>query len=204
MAHERSMEMIGGDLALDFANTAGWHARDHPVEHLDRYEDFLAWARRSGVISPVEERTLERRGKRSPRERTRALGDVRVLREVIYRVFAAVAAGAPPRTKDLAALRVRAAAALSSGAATWGGGGGATGVRIDWSRSAGLDWPAHPIALAALALLSSPALPRVRQCGNHPCGWLFLDTTRNHSRRWCTSAECGNASRVRRFRARKS
>lgn len=201
MAHDRSVEMIGGDLALDFANTAGWHAAERPVEHLDRYEDFLAWARRSGVITSAEEKALERRGERSPRERARALGGVRALREVIYRVFTAVAAGLAPRAKDLAALQDRAAAALASGAATWG----ATGVRLDWSRGSrgGLDWPAHPVALAAHALLSSPALTRVRQCGNHPCGWLFLDATRNHSRRWCTSAECGNQVRVRRFRTRK-
>ena len=39
-------------------------------------------------------------------------------------------------------------------------------------------------------------------CADDTCGWLFLDTTRNRTRRWCVMKECGNRSKVRRFRER--
>lgn len=42
---------------------------------------------------------------------------------------------------------------------------------------------------------------RVRLCGNPHCRLIFLDVSRNRSRRWCDSAGCGNRDRVRRHRS---
>lgn len=201
MARDRNVELIGGDLALDFANTVGWHARKDPVEHLERYADFTAWARRAGVISAADEAALGRQAGRAPQQAARALKRIRSLRESIYRVFTAVAARKRPGVGDLRAIQDAVAHATGSANPVWQERGG---VQLVWTGDAApLDWPAYPVALAAGALLASPLLTRLRQCGNHPCGWLFVDRTRNASRRWCTSAECGNASRVRRFRARR-
>ena len=197
MADDRSVEMVGGDLALNFANTAGWHAREKPDEHLETYADFVQWTRRAGVVSAVQAAELIRRDAGAPEHGVRALKQVRQLRETIYRVFAALAAGHSPPARDLTELTQRAAKALAAASPEWRQGQ----VSLAW-KEAGLEWPAYPIALAAGDLLASPRHERVRQCGNDPCGWLFVDTTRNRSRRWCTSAECGNVTRVRRFRAR--
>ena len=38
----------------------------------------------------------------------------------------------------------------------------------------------------------------VGRCANERCGWLFVDRTRSHNRRWCSSAGCGNVERARR------
>lgn len=194
------MEMIGGNLALDFANTVGWHAAERPIEHLETYTEFAAWARHAGVISATEVKALTSRAARSPGDAARALRWARALRETIYRVFTAAAGGKHPASEDLGALQKAAALAMSSASVGWRGG--LPRVRLSWPQDASLEWPGYPVALAAGALLLSPSLERLGQCGNHPCGWLFIDTSRNGSRRWCTSAECGNATRVRRFRAR--
>ena len=58
------------------------------------------------------------------------------------------------------------------------------------------------VALAATELLAGDHLHRVRECEGRNCGWLFLDTTRNGTRRWCTAEECGSLARVTRFRAK--
>jgi predicted RNA-binding Zn ribbon-like protein len=58
------------------------------------------------------------------------------------------------------------------------------------------------IALAAIELLRSPDVLRVRQCAGDGCGWLFLDHSRNQSRRWCSSSDCGNRHRVKNHDAR--
>ena len=56
----------------------------------------------------------------------------------------------------------------------------------------------------AWALLCDPDRPPVRVCEGNGCGWLFLDQTRNGSRRWCSSGDCGRRERVRRHRARRA
>jgi predicted RNA-binding Zn ribbon-like protein len=60
------------------------------------------------------------------------------------------------------------------------------------------------VALLIASFLSDADLSRLRRCDGAGCGWLFLDTTRNHSRRWCDSRDCGNRSRVRRYAERRS
>ena len=61
----------------------------------------------------------------------------------------------------------------------------------------------QPILQSAADLLTSEALARLRRCGNPTCSWLFIDETRNRSRRWCEMASCGNVLKVRRHRERK-
>jgi predicted RNA-binding Zn ribbon-like protein len=77
-----------------------------------------------------------------------------------------------------------------------------------WDRSGDhrgirLDSPLWPVAQSAAELLTSPMLGRVKVCAGEGCGWVFLDESRNGSRRWCDSRDCGNRERVRRYLARK-
>jgi predicted RNA-binding Zn ribbon-like protein len=201
MAHGRTIALIGGHPALDFANTAGWHASEDRLEHLARYDDVAVWARRAGVISVRAAATLRRLAARRPRHAERALRRAIDLREVIYRVFAAIAQQRRPPARDVVRLHAARANALRKATPRWGG----NGVELHWPDDPpDLERPLYPIALAAGDLLTSPPPGRLRQCGNHPCGWLFIDRSRNGTRRWCSAQECGNTSRVRRFRARRS
>jgi predicted RNA-binding Zn ribbon-like protein len=75
-------------------------------------------------------------------------------------------------------------------------------VRFVWGWNAGrlrLDQPLWPIVHSAADLLTSDELrPLVRQCGAEDCRWLFLDTTKNRSRQWCSMTSCGNREKARR------
>lgn len=201
MAHGRAIAMIGGHLALDFANTAGWHASADRIEHLRDYDDLVDWAQRAGIISVRVATALRRQATLHPQQAARALHRARELRELIYRVFAAIARSRRPAAADLERLHAAQTAALRAATPHWG----AAGVEVRWSDDpSDLERPLHPIAAAAAGLAASAPFDRLRQCGNHPCGWLFVDTSRNGTRRWCSSEECGNISRVRRYRARRS
>jgi predicted RNA-binding Zn ribbon-like protein len=194
--------LIGGDLALDFANTAGMHASESAVEHLTRYEDVLEWARRAGTITAAEFRSLRDAAAADPRGAARALARAVELREQVYRVFTAVAHALPPARGDIEALHAARVAALRAASPEWRR---ADGLRLSWPAGSGdFDRPLYPVMLAASDLLESQDVARLRQCGNDPCGWLFVDRSRSGTRRWCSSAECGNITRVRRFRARKA
>jgi predicted RNA-binding Zn ribbon-like protein len=61
-----------------------------------------------------------------------------------------------------------------------------------------LGWFLAPVVQAAVELLVSPGSRYIRECAGHPCGWIFLDHSRNHSRRWCNMAGCGNRAKARR------
>jgi predicted RNA-binding Zn ribbon-like protein len=201
MSGAASIPLIGGHVALDFANTAGWHASDSWYERLTDYADMVAWARRAAGLPGVEAEALLRQAARTPAAARRAYGKMIRLREADYRIFAALAQHRAPATDDLAELHAAHVAALEAARFAPGPDGRQL---LAWP-SGGADFlrPIHPVIVAAATLLGSADLARLRQCGNHPCGWLFLDRSRNGSRRWCSSAECGNASRVRRFRARQ-
>ncbi len=60
------------------------------------------------------------------------------------------------------------------------------------------------IAMAALvrsfaATITQGDLSRLKICQNKDCLWVFMDSSRNRSRRWCEDT-CGNLMKVRRYR----
>lgn len=197
-ARSTDLELIAGHRALDFANTAGMHASSEQSEWLTSYAEVLAWAAHAGVLKPAESRALHRAAAGSPARAAAAWRRILSMRETIYRIFAALARRESPTPADLEGLHRARIAALRAGTLAWRGG-----AAVEWRDGPDdLLRPLHPLVLAATDLLASPQLTQLKQCGRHPCGWLFLDGSRNRSRRWCTSQECGNVTRVRRFRKR--
>jgi predicted RNA-binding Zn ribbon-like protein len=192
-------DLSGGRLCLDFANTIGWRGSDEPNEHLGSYGDVIAWAEQAGVVSPREARALLRRAAARPAEARRTLEDAIALREALYRVFAAIAAGRSPRGADLALVNAAVPRAFERSrlVASREGFTLAADVHDD-----DLAAPLTPVVRSAVDLLTSPSeLERVRTCAATACAWLFLDTTKNRARRWCDMKTCGNREKVRRFRS---
>ena len=141
------------------------------------------------------------RASRRPDDSAGALRRAIALRETIYGIFAAVASHKSPKVSDLDQLN----AELSAHLGRLRVAAGRRGFEWTWAGAdAALDQPLGPIARAAANLLTTPhALERVRQCEGDRCGWLFVDSTKNHSRRWCVMSDCGNVAKVRRFRLKQ-
>lgn len=185
-----------GSAALSFANTLDWRLRPKPVELLRDYEDLLRWARTEGGLAPAEARALQRSAVSHPRVATRTLRKGQALREAMAELWTAAASRGtlPPGALDVVgnlAAEARARQTLR-----------AVGSRVAWQWRAPepeLERPIWFAALAASRLLITPELGRVRQCGDAECGWFFLDTTKNRSRRWCSMEACGNRNKARRF-----
>ncbi len=60
------------------------------------------------------------------------------------------------------------------------------------------------VTMAALArsfaeTIAQEDLSRLKVCQNKDCLWVFMDASRNRSRRWCEDT-CGNLMKVRRYR----
>jgi predicted RNA-binding Zn ribbon-like protein len=196
----RDVPLEGGQLALDFVNTVGGLRDDPPSpdeELLVSYEELVAWCVRLGVISDADSRRLLRSARADERGARRALRRAHELRELLYPIFRAIADGAEPPPELLERLRDADREALAQARLELAGGA----MRWTWPAPDELADPLRPIAHAAVELLTSGPLERMKTCGN--CRWVFLDQSRNHSRRWCSMDECGTQMKQRRFVERR-
>lgn len=188
--------LVAGELCLDFANTAEWHATDHSTERLKRYEDLVAWSRQAKLLDAAGATMLLREARRRPIAAAAALKRAVTLREAIYRILVASLQGRPAVIRDLDKLN----RALKSTLHHQQLRTGRKGITWTWrSDDRSLDRMLWPIVRSAADLLTSERLDRVGQCADdRGCGWLFLDTTKNRSRRWCEMKDCGNRAKARR------
>ncbi len=188
-------------LCLDFANTAQWHASENPQEKLHSYSDLVRWSLRMGLLSEVGAKKMINEAKKNPVASKKILNRAIELRESIYGIFSAVASGALPKKEDLAILNRNLSKAMANSQIL------STKTGFIWEINGEkdeLDWMLNPIVRSAAELLTSTELNRVKECADdRGCGWLFLDESRNRSRRWCDMKDCGNRAKARRFYQRR-
>ncbi len=193
-------ELTGGVVCFDFANTVD--SRCAPSRRLDHLTDFHAlasWARQSGVISTGEAHRLVLAAGKHPDTASKALRRAVELREVVYRIFSAVAGCARPSEEDLILLACYTREALSHMRLISAEGGFAWRLTHEQDD---LLIPLWPVAKSAADLLVSGELGKVRECAADNCGWLFMDRSRNQSRRWCDMKICGNREKARQHHRR--
>jgi predicted RNA-binding Zn ribbon-like protein len=193
-----TFDFCGGQLAIDFTNTVGSRGSD-PAEHLQTFGDLLAWAEARGILTRADAQKLRRSAARRPAAARAALASARELREALYRVIEAAAAKRQPAPAALATVNAHVRDTFSRMQLT------ARRARIelaadDAGRESLADPLLTPVVRAAVDLLTSDEIARVRTCADDACAWLFLDATRNRTRRWCDMKSCGNRNKVRRFR----
>ena len=108
------LPIVGGNLALDFANTQSGPPGGEPdVESLAGYEDLVAWALRRGVVGRPDAEGLVRNARRHPRDSDAAFEQATALRDRIHTIFTSIAADAEPPADALGRLRDNEAEALA-------------------------------------------------------------------------------------------
>lgn len=202
-------KLVGGDPCVDFVNTVGGRvprgaASGAPSrvrdDKLGTYEDLLAWARHAGLLDEKATRELARHAGRRPREASRVLSRAVAGRETLHHALSSLMAGRLPTPATLAALNAELGAVRGRERLVPAGDG------LQWKPVGSgllLDSVLWPVWRSAALLLTSGDASRLRRCKGEGCGWLFLDNSKNRSRRWCTMEDCGNVSKVRAFRDRR-
>jgi predicted RNA-binding Zn ribbon-like protein len=189
--HARA-ELIGGHVALDLVNTVSW--RLDPARTLDRLRDtdaLVGWAIAAGVV-PAEQAQRPSAAQDEAAAADRALERVRRLRESAYRLVRPIALGSPVEEAEVERVQRAVTRALARAR---------VGTVVPWRWEVDVrgpdDLPAA-LTLEVWRLLQFEDLTRLRECRDRDCGWLFLDRSKNASRTWCSSADCGNRKRARR------
>lgn len=197
MAEE--FQLVAGHLALDFANTLDYrYDPERLIDLLPTYDRFLAFAVQNGILTGQQARKLLT--DTSERAARRTLEEVIELREALYFLLQSVAIERPPAQSHLQTFN----RFLSSGRVPevilWQKPNFLRGYRDLAERP---DGPLWPIIDAGVNLLISEDRHHIRECSEQSCRWLFLDRSRNHSRRWCDMKLCGNRTKAQRFYARQ-
>ncbi len=189
-------EIIVGALCLDFVNTLEDRPSPEPVERLQRYPDVLEWTKQAGALTDDQVNSLLDIAADDMGAAAIAVVGFRDLRESMYRIFVAVAWGESPAAADIDTLNAALADALAPSYLVPKGGRFVISWRDD---TEALDRVVWPIVRSAVDLLTSDLLDRVTLCSGRTCEWIFLDESRNHSRRWCDMKTCGNQAKARAF-----
>jgi len=189
----------GGVPCLDLANTEAFRGTGHEADLLHSYDMLIAWSLAAGALQPAEAAPLLRAAAEAPHVAAEHLERVRELRRVIHVVMQSVAQRMEPPVAALATLNAFLAESQVHGQIVRI----EEGFEVRFRPEDDMALPIWRLTDSAARLLLSPDR-EVGQCQDpRGCGWLFLDTTRNHSRRWCDSGDCGNRSRVRAYARRK-
>jgi predicted RNA-binding Zn ribbon-like protein len=190
--------LIAGNVSLDFVNTLD-DRHTQPKELLESYLDLARFAEDTGLLDSSQVDRFFARSEADPERAREALKGGRELREAIHDVFWAIINQRPAPPMALARLN------------------GSVQIAAEHMRLVpvkdGFQWKFDdvnqfesmlwPIARAAADLLVSDQLPYVRACFSKTCEWFFLDTSKNHHRRWCDMTRCGNRAKVQRFYERQ-
>ena len=192
-------KFVAGNLALDFHNTVSWQG-DIPFEDniLEDYRNVVDWAVRAALLDSGSARVFVEWAGVEPERAAQGLVLIHELRNAVHRIFEAVAVGGSPPPGALASLNdwimdVPLRLAARDGEFAW-----------DWTLDPGdplsVMWP---VVWSAATLLQSDQLDRVGVCNAERCGWLFVDQSRRHNRKWCQMEVCGNRAKAQRHYHRK-
>jgi predicted RNA-binding Zn ribbon-like protein len=216
------LSLVGGHPALDLVNTLERGVPidgEPPYDFLSDTSALLRWTVRVGLISDPEANRVSRAWRDDPAAAHAGLAAVRDIREVLHLAMLAAIPpahggtmgdpGDPAEGEPIAAgaalvgLHERWSAAAARATLVLDRGDPPR-VRLAYGTVPAMLVPDR-IAEAALDALLTADLTRVRRCpvAEGGCGWLFVDQSRNGSRRWCRMADCGSAAKARRLTERR-
>ncbi len=186
----------GGCLALDFVNSKSWRLSSKPNERLTSFLTLMSFCLQTNVVDLRLGKQLTQLAEQNPAEAKKTVNRALKLRELIYQIFLSKARGMSANESDLVQFnRMLGQAQKQQQVAVevecW---------TLKWlGEHDNLDRLWWPIVVGAAQVLTESESAPVRACGGEGCGWLFLDTSRNRSRRWCDMKVCGNRDKVRRY-----
>ena len=179
--------LSGNHRVLDFLNTVDNRTTDREYDWFATYADAVGWAERTGIIDPptMEHLIQEAHGG----DAARWYDEVREVRETLYGMFDALVDKREPEAETRERFNAIVQRSLRR-----------IEIAVDgdthrWSFPDVSDAPTgflQPIVKDAADLLIDGDTTRVKRCADGTCGYLFLDTSKNRSRQWCSMQVCGN------------
>ncbi|NWA28166.1 CGNR zinc finger domain-containing protein [Pseudomonas gingeri] len=190
---------VAGHLVLDFLNTVDFGGRGSSHNRLTSYSTVLTWALAANLINEAEFDLLSSEAEVAPYESEKALADLVSWREAAFRSLAILIQNEGPPEDDWKTIELSIQKAISTAALRFHESG-----TVRWGTtpsSLGLETIGQRLALGLNELLSGALVAKIKQCEG--CTWLFIDTSKNHKRRWCSMATCGSRTKALKLKGRR-
>jgi predicted RNA-binding Zn ribbon-like protein len=178
----------GNRLCLDFVNTIHDRVHEPDNDYLTSYSQLLQWSVKTGIMNSRAFHVSLEATSAATTHANELLKEAKLIRELLYRMFKAVSQREKISGKDLQAFNANLPECFSKLQIE----PAKKGYTTYWKTTSDQLWVVMaPIIHSAYELLLLENLERVKECPN--CGWLFLDTTKNGRRRWCSMKTCGSS-----------
>lgn len=185
-------------LCLDFVNTRYWRGSPVPTDELTGFPNLLGWLRAKSGVDKTVLKSADAQSKTEPAKAEDLLREAISLREALHRLFAAAATDQPLPAPDFIVVNSALAEAPSRRKLASADGG----WEVSWS-SVSMPALLASVLWSAADLLLARNDRRIRQCANEKCRFLFIDESKNGTRRWCDMSSCGNRAKARRHLLKK-
>lgn len=197
--------MFAGELCLDFINTLDNRpVPERRLELLPSYRELAEWAAQAGAIRPAQHAALISEADSHPRDAAAVRARAIALRECLYRMVTALVRNRLASKDELEDDLRTFSAYLGEAFSHLELRPARKELRLEWpEETSQLDSILWPIVRSASELLTGNDLKYVRECGMETCRWVFVDRSKNHSRRWCDMTTCGNRAKARKFYRRR-
>jgi predicted RNA-binding Zn ribbon-like protein len=183
----RNILLNGSTLCLDFVNTIHDRINEPERDYWVTPVHLFQWALKAGSIGPADYETVLKQFESRPAAGLKLLKEAKKLRALLYRIFYPLSAGKKIEKPDLEAFNMILSKCLSHLRLKAKG----NGFSQSWQFMPGQSMIIFAsVIYSAYELLLSDRLKKIKECSN--CGWLFLDTTKNGTRRWCSMSTCGS------------
>jgi len=185
--------LIAGVLCLDFMNTINGHHSNISNEYLNTCSDLILWACHVGLLDKKETDLLFQQSIRHPKNSKHIFHLAIELRKMLFTIFSAFYSQKPaPKTAIQFLTDIHHKNMQNSNLVQE-----SDRFKWEWKFNINMEMVLWPITLSATKLLTSENLKWVRECSGLDCDWYFLDTSRNHQRRWCSMEACGNRHKMK-------
>lgn len=194
---EETPELERGNLCIDFVNTVDWrNSKTRKKEMLRDFSALILWSKKIGILEDKAAQILFKNALKQPNKAKQVYEKAIELRELLFRLFSSMETTGQASSHDLSIFNKFLADSMGKSCCLTPSDNG-----FVWSFCSGtdsMDLFLDPIIRSAADLLVSSELKRVKQCADDACGWLFMDKSRNNSRRWCSMKDCGNRAKAHR------
>ena len=190
------IKFISGALCLDFVNTIHDYAGPDPQEELNRFEDLVSWSLLARIINANNAKRFLRAAGKNPVDAKRTLRQAKELRGALYAIFRAVSQKQEINQKEFDLVVGFLSEAVKH--LTIGHDRGAV-YNLSWNKGLGSELILYAVVQSAAGLLATVSDQRLQQCSGKHCTWLFIDSSKNGSRRWCEMQRCGSREKSRRY-----
>lgn len=201
MSEKRSIKCLsldGNCLCFNFINTVHSRAEGEEFfEYLSSYEKLVEWCRRVEVMPPKRIQSLAGIADAHPGKAKKALANILDAREMLYRFFSDIAAGKPVSKDELNSFNEQLSGAMKNLRFV----SDDDELELDWEETSDLKEPLWRVMKSAHDILTGEDFDRIKEC--EACGWVFLDESKNKSRRWCSMESCGSIHKAKKYYHRK-